>query len=143
MPTFLAKASSGPTSKAQTSYYTPSPTSGTLVLSWPCVSLWTFGRNPIEVGASESYKEGTGSFEGEGLVSSKCSRHTCWVGFARTYGAYSWQHSRLPGQTVLKRVRLPRHSLHLCLGVLQAFPLCCVVLHLFREQVLVLCRAGC
>lgn len=60
---FLAKPRSGPTSKAQIPYYTPSPTSGTLVLGWSRVSLWTFGKNPIEVGASESYKEDTGSFE--------------------------------------------------------------------------------
>lgn len=64
---FLAKPSSGPTSKAHTRYYTPSPTSGTLVLGWSRVSLWTLGKNPIEVGASESYKEDTGSFEDEGL----------------------------------------------------------------------------
>lgn len=46
---------------------TPSPTSGTLVLGWPRGSLWTLGKNPTEVGASESYKEDTGSFEGEDL----------------------------------------------------------------------------
>lgn len=129
---FLADPSSGPPSKAHTSYYTPSPTSGTLVLSWPLVSLWAFGKNPIEVEASESYKEGTGSFEGEGphiqqmlpahLLSGIC-RNIWRLQLAAQQA--SWPDSPKESQTGLCRV--PWRFLHLCLGVLQAlkaFPLC-------------------